>query len=94
MESHEKWQGVVEKYYIENAQLQPTLALILTDNWIQLNIRYIVDFKRRRGVKHELNEKIRAAINETEGGVIIASSTFEVVSIPIVKVGDPGPVRQ
>lgn len=94
LESNEKWREVVEKFYIENAQLDPTLALTLTDNWIQMNLRYIVDFKKRRGVKHQLNDKIREAIDKTEGRVIIASSTFEVVRIPIVKLGDQGPTRQ
>ena len=55
-ESISEWKGVVEKYYIENAEVDPTLAITMTDNWIQFNLRYIVDYKKRRYTKHLLNE--------------------------------------
>ena len=47
-ESFSKWKHVVDKYYIEDAQVEPTLAITLTDNWIRFNLRYIVDYKKRR----------------------------------------------
>jgi small-conductance mechanosensitive channel len=46
------WKTVVAKYYIEDAQVEPTLAITLTDNWVQLNLKYIVDYKKRRYTKH------------------------------------------
>lgn len=56
--SKSQWKEVVNKYYIENAMVDPTLAITLTDNWIQFNIRYIVDYKNRRSTRHILNNKI------------------------------------
>jgi hypothetical protein len=85
-ESIADWKGVVEKYYIEDAQVDPTLAITMTDNWTQMNLRYIVDYKKRRYVKHLLNEEIGRKIEATNGAVILASATFEVVSIPTVKI--------
>lgn len=78
------WKGVVEKYYIEDAQVDPTLAITMTDNWIQFNLRYIVDYKKRRYIKHLLNEEIGKKIEQTDGKVILASATFEIVKIPTV----------
>jgi len=52
--SKNEWKGMVERYYIENATLDPTIALKMTDNWIELNLRYITDYKLRRGTKHKL----------------------------------------
>lgn len=46
------WKTLVAKYYIEDAQVEPTLAITLTDNWVQLNLRYIADYKKRRYTKH------------------------------------------
>jgi small-conductance mechanosensitive channel len=46
LESHEKWKDVVKKYYIEDAAVEPTLAIKLTDNWIEFNLRYIVNYKK------------------------------------------------
>jgi len=81
------WEEVVNKYYIEDALVEPSLAITITDNWIQFNLRYIVDYKKRRFTKHLLNEKIGLAILETKDKVIIASNTFEIVGIPKIQVG-------
>jgi small-conductance mechanosensitive channel len=76
------WHNVVNKYYIENAEVDPTLAITMTDNWIQFNLRYIVDYKKRRYTKHILNELIGKEIQNTDGKVQLASATFEIVRIP------------
>ncbi len=85
-ESLADWKGVVDKYYIEDAQVDPTLAITMTDNWIQFNLRYIVDYKRRRYTKNILHEEIAKRIQETNGKVKLASATFEIVKIPTVNV--------
>ncbi len=85
-ESIAKWKGVVDKFYIEDAQVDPTLAITMTDNWIQFNLRYIVDYKRRRYTKNILHEEIAKRIQETNGKVKLASATFEIVKIPTVNV--------
>lgn len=84
------WKDVVNKYYIEDALVDPTLAITMTDNWIQFNLRYIVDYKKRRLTKHQLHEKIIKKIEATNGKVVIASATFEIVKIPMVKVKKDG----
>jgi small-conductance mechanosensitive channel len=84
--SKDQWNEVVAKYYIEDALVDPTLAITLTDNWIQFNLRYIVDFKKRRLTKHALHDKIRKEIDKTNDAVILASTTLEVIKIPDVKI--------
>ncbi|MDX1447355.1 mechanosensitive ion channel family protein, partial [Lishizhenia sp.] len=59
------WKKVVDKYYIEDAQVDPTLAISMTDNWIQFNLRYIVNYKKRRYTKHLLHEEINKRIQES-----------------------------
>lgn len=83
-----QWNTVVEKYYIENAQVNPTLAITMTDNWMEFNIRYIVDYKKRRSTKHLLNERIGKNIEATNGKVVLASSTVEIVRIPNVHINN------
>ena len=85
-----KWKDVVERYYIEDAKVEPTLAITMTDNWIQFNLRYIVDYKKRRLTKHILNELIGKEFEKTNGKVILASSTVEIVRIPIVNINEKG----
>lgn len=84
--SKEEWQSVVQKYYIEDAQLDPTLAITLTDNWVQFNLRYIVDYKKRRSTKHLLQEKIHEKVEKTAGKVILSSATVEIIKIPEIKI--------
>ena len=84
--SKSQWEEVVNKYYIEDAQVDPTLAIALTDNWIQFNLRYIVDFKKRRITKHTLNDSIRKAIENTGGKVMLASTTIELIKVPELKI--------
>ncbi|CAM1335253.1 mechanosensitive ion channel family protein [Tenacibaculum aestuariivivum] len=84
--SMSEWNKVVNKYYIENAQVEPTLAITMTDNWVQFNLRYIVDYKKRRYTKHILNELIGKEILKTDGKVQLASATFEIVQIPNINI--------
>lgn len=85
-ESVKQWRTVVQRYYIENALVEPTLAITLTDNWIRFNLRYIVDYRKRRYTAHLLNDLIRKAVEETGGKVQLASATLEVVRIPTLHV--------
>lgn len=81
-----KWQEMVERYYIENATLEPTLAVGLTDNWMTLNLRYITDYKLRRATKHRLFEHIEQAVSKTNNEVTLASTTLQLLKIPELEV--------
>lgn len=80
--SLEKWEEMVAHYYIENARLEPTLALRLTDNWIAINLRYITDYKLRRATKNNLYYQISQAVLGTYGKVTLASTTLQLLKVP------------
>ena len=82
LKSKAKWEEMVKRYYIENATIDPTIAINLTDNWVELNLRYITDYKRRRATKHELFDAIQKAVRQTNGKVILASTTLQLLKIP------------
>jgi small-conductance mechanosensitive channel len=84
--SKAEWEAVVKKYYIEDAEVEPTLAIRLTDNWVEYNLRYIVDYKKRRMTRHILHDKICKAFEQTNGKVVLASTTLELIKIPELKV--------
>ena len=86
--SKEKWGEIVNKFYIEDAILDPTLAITLTDNWVKFNLRYIVDYKKRRLTKSLLHNAIHDKINKTDGLVELASTTVEVIRIPDIKINN------
>lgn len=81
-----KWEEMVERYYIENATLEPTIAVSLTDNWITLNLRYITNYKLRRATKHRLFQDIEQKISATNGKVKLASTTLQLLKIPELEI--------
>jgi small-conductance mechanosensitive channel len=87
-DSIQEWKVIVDKYYVEDAQVDPSLAITLTDNWIQLNLRYIVDYKKRRYTKNILNQEIGKRIQATNGKVTLASTTIEIVRIPSIHMNE------
>ena len=84
--SKAQWKNVVNKYYIEDAVVEPSLAITLTDNWIQFNPRYIVDYKKRRSTRHLLHDRIHEEVKKTNGKVILDSTTLELIKTPEIKV--------
>ena len=84
--SKAQWGDVVNKYYIEDAMLDPTIAVTLTDNWIQFNLRYIVDYKKRRSTKNILQSEIYKEVLQTKGKVKLASTTLELMKLPEIEV--------
>ena len=73
-----------EKYYLSKRNIEPMVFVVPTDNWIQLNIRYVVNTRSRRLVKNELLSSILSAI-EHEDGIKIASQTFTISGSPTIK---------
>lgn len=82
----EHWSGMVRKYLIENAMVEPTLSVKLTDNWVEFTLRFVVDYKKRRTTKNELSREILEVFQKTKGKVELASATFELVGLPNVSV--------
>lgn len=81
-----RWQHMVHKYLIEDARIDPTVTLVANDNWMEFTLRYVVDYKKRRGKKDELFSNILDEIDLTDGKVGIASTTIHLVETPTLDV--------
>ena len=75
---------MIGKYNIENARVQPMITMSFDENWITFTLRYVVDFKSRRGTKSILFNKILDAINLLEGKIEVASAAMEITAFPNV----------
>lgn len=80
------WAQMTRKYLIEDARVEPSLTFALTDNWIGFNLRYVVDYKKRRSIRHRLYSDILQRIRETDGKVTLASSSIALAEVPEIKV--------
>ncbi len=80
------WKELVKKYLIEDASVEPMITLIANDNWMEFTVRYVVDYKKRRGTKDRLFSRILDEIDQTNGRVALASATFHLVETPVFDV--------
>jgi small-conductance mechanosensitive channel len=80
------WDVMVKKYLIEDATTQPMVTIIANDNWVEFTLRFVVDYKRRVGVKDLLFKKILEEVENNSSDVQLASATFELVGMPTVEV--------
>jgi len=69
---------------IEDLPVTPTLYTVMTDNWVELTLRYVVDARRRRAVKADLNRELLAHFEEM-ADITIASMTVEIVGFPSIR---------
>jgi small-conductance mechanosensitive channel len=66
--------------------LEPRVFWRLTDNWLELSLRFVADDHGVRPLKDAISRDILAALDEAKIG--IASGTYEIVGVPplVVKV--------
>ncbi len=84
--SREAWDGVVRKYKIEQARIEPMITIRCDENWIEYTLRYVVDYRQRRATKDQLFRRILAAVDGSGGRVQIATAGFELLSAPGLEV--------
>jgi small-conductance mechanosensitive channel len=86
------WKGMVHKYLIEDAKVEPMVTLVTTDNWMEFTLRYVVDYKFRRVKKDQLFTRTLDEFLSTDGRVEFASTTFHLVETPVfdVRIANPG----
>jgi small-conductance mechanosensitive channel len=95
-QSRDAWKGVVRKYLVEDAQVDPMITLRLTDNWMEFTLRYVVSYERRRGTKDQIHKRFLEASDASNGRIKLASMTVELVagSFMDVRVSDQHPSQR
>ena len=84
----DSWKKMTHLYQIEKARLEPFITLSFDENWISLTLRYVVDFKSRRGTKDKLFVRILDMIQESKGKIEVASAAYEITAFPKINVGE------
>lgn len=72
------------RYFLDSANLEPKVYLRLTDNWIQLAVRFVSRTRGSRELKDKISREILAAFDEA--GIQIASATYEIVGLPPLRI--------
>ena len=84
--SQENWNDLKIKFRLEDAQTEPTVNMIVNDNWVEFTLRYVVDYKKRRTNKTALFKKILKEVEASNGTINFASATYQIVGMPNMNV--------
>lgn len=78
--SQESLRAMRRRYFVRTEDLRPRVYQRITDNWLELTVRFIVEV---RGVRNFKDAMTREILVRFEGaGIPIASATMEVTNMP------------
>jgi small-conductance mechanosensitive channel len=73
-----------QRYFMDSPELTPRVYWQLTDNWVEMALRFVT---RERGVRELKDAMSRDILSELEkAGIPIASGTYEIVGIPPIRI--------
>jgi len=74
-----------ERYrMVRDAEVAPRVYWRITDNWVELSLRFVVAPDEVRAVKDAMSREILTALDAA--GIGIASTTFEIVGLPPLRI--------
>jgi uncharacterized membrane protein len=76
---------MIDRYPLKDTKVEPTLYLAMTDNWIEMTLRFVVDAQERRKVKGQLHQDLLQHF-QAEENISVASMTIEIVGFPQIQV--------
>jgi small-conductance mechanosensitive channel len=76
---------MVETYDVDVGKLAPSVFFRITDNWLELTLRFLVSDRSSREVKDIISRQILARFDEAKIG--IASTTIDIVGFPTARTG-------
>jgi small-conductance mechanosensitive channel len=76
-----------QRFFIQAADIRPRVFLRLTDNWIELAVRFLCSTHDIRDLKNKISRDILAGLEEANIG--IASSTYDIVGLPPIRIENP-----
>ena len=72
------------RYPVELATLEPRVFYRITDNWLELSVRFVAKEHGVRGLKDAMSRAILEQLDAA--GIGIASATYDIVGLPEVRV--------
>lgn len=82
--SSEALKEMHDNYYVRSADFEPKVYWRITDNWLELTVRFVAEASGVRGLKDSMSRDILAAFDEA--GIGIASATYDIVGLPPLRI--------
>ena len=75
---------LTDRFPLKQTTVEPSIYFVMTDNWIEVTLRFVVDAQERRKVKAQLNRDLLQQF-QVEDNITIASATYDIVGFPALK---------
>ena len=75
---------ISQKYGVMSADFEPYVYWRLTDNWLEMTVRFITKDHGVRDVKDAMSREVLAELDKA--GIGLASGTYEIVGLPPIRV--------
>jgi small-conductance mechanosensitive channel len=75
------------EFFVDLSECNPRVYLRITDNWLELTVRFVVELRRAREVMDRMTRDILEQLHEA--GIAVASQTQEIVGMPTLRVEGP-----
>ena len=82
--SKEALQAMQKRYFVKMTDLSPKVYYRITDNWLELTVRFVVQEHGVRDIKDAMSRDILTAFDKA--GIGIASATYDIVGFPPIRV--------
>ncbi|RZK44569.1 MAG: mechanosensitive ion channel [Hymenobacter sp.] len=73
-----------ERFGVKPIDLEPRVYYRITDNWLELTVRFMLGTHQIRGAKDAMSRQIMAGLDEA--GIGIASATYDIVGFPPIEI--------
>ena len=74
--------NIMAKYYLPKRGVEPAIFVTLTDNWINLSIRYIALVRERRILRDRIYRRLMEVVDGSDGRIEVASETLGITHFP------------
>ncbi len=81
LHAEKEMSGIMNRYYLSKRNVEPAIYVRLTDNWINLSVRYIAMARERRVLQDRIYRRILQEVHDAEN-ITIASQTLGITHFP------------
>ncbi len=80
------------RYNLRGLDIEPRVYWRLTDNWLELSVRFLTPDHGTRHIKDLISRELLAELDKA--GIGVASATYEITSLPTIELNQTGAPRQ
>lgn len=77
------------RYAVQTADLEPHVFWRITDNWLELTVRFVLPSRSARSIKDAMSRYLVPEL--AAAGIEVASVTYDIVGLPELRTAPPPP---